>query len=578
MWYREILAARTIVDPKGERTIHQTGRMYEEPTFIFGDSDFSGSAMGVGTGSQAFGPGHYTSQNPHVTKGYAETLPESRKERLPKGTNIINSNNLLPEEVVKIIQAWNEKYGTKFNPQLFLDIEERIDETDTQLFTSVKRTLGQNLYTMSKFLSDPEYIKLNPLLVELGFDAVEYTPYDIFSIPQHLIPKRKQGESNEDYDKRYDEVRDEIKKKKNILVINRTILTKPRLFQKVRLRPETVTPEEMREYKDEIQTTGIEYYKQLVESGAEIKINIEQAPKLLEAGMDPSKLMARIDLLDFSSLPFENKIPVFEKIYKYYNSELLPKIFKANEIYENKKYFQKIYGVTNDKTNEIGKAVNEFLRYIVPHERWLKRFFVFSHNGNGWDNSIDIYKFKPNTTLIDAITALVTQPEHNVSISKINYGTENISKKIMLLIDDASGKELAYIIANFKNLYDIAPYIYNLINIRLEREFPDISSSLNQSLIDNSQQSQPIQPEPKVAYKILQKTAGKTKYYYFNGESKPLRDHLEDIFPYANSVDIFYMMGRLRNKAMSDDQVANLLYEAAMGRLFPRFEDKRDVV
>jgi hypothetical protein len=35
------------------------------------------------------------------------------------------------------------------------------------------------------------------------------------------------------------------------------------------------------------------------------------------------------------------------------------------------------------------------------------------------------------------------------------------------------------------------------------------------------------------------------------------------------------MMGRLRNKAMSDDQVAILLYEAAMGRLFPRFEDKR---
>jgi hypothetical protein len=156
-----------------------------------------------------------------------------------------------------------------------LDIEERIDDTDTQLFTSVKRTLGQNLYTMSKFLSDPEYIKLNPLLVELGFDAVEYTPYDIFSIPQHLIPKRKQGESNEDYDKRYNEVRDEIKKKKNILVINRAILTKPRLFQKVRLRPETVTPEEMREYKDEIQTTGIEYYKQLIESDADIKINSE---------------------------------------------------------------------------------------------------------------------------------------------------------------------------------------------------------------------------------------------------------------------------------------------------------------
>ena len=69
--------------------------------------------------------------------------------------------------------------------------------------------------------------------------------------------------------------------------------------------------------------------------------------------------------------------------------------------------------------------------------------------------------------------------------------------------------------------------------------------------------------------------SGTVKYYYFDGESKPLRDHLQDIFPYANSVDIFYMMDRLRRKAMSYDQVPNLLYEAAIGRLFPRFEDKR---
>jgi hypothetical protein len=508
MWYREILAARTILDPKGERTMHQTKNMYGRPTFIFGDEDFTGSARGIGTGSQAFGPGHYTSQNPHVTKGYAETLPESRKERLPKGTNIINSNNLLPEEVVKIIQAWNKKYGSKYDPQVFLNIEERVDEDDIHLFTSVKRTLGQNLYTMSKFLGDKEYIKLNPLLVELGFDAVEYTPYDIQDIPEHLMPAKKQDESDEDYDKRFNEVRDEIKKKKNILVINRAILTKPRLFQKVKLRPETVTPEEMQEYKDEIHTSGIEYYKQLVESDADIEIHIELAPKLLDAGIDPSKLISKLDLLEFSSYNFDAKIPIFEKIHKYYNSELLPQIFKADEIYENKKYFQKIYGVTGDTTNEIGKAVNEYLRYIVPHERWLKRFFVISKYSSGF-NDVDVYKFKPNTTLTDAVSALVTQSEFNVSIATINYQTENITKKIMNLIGDASGKELAYIMANFKNLYDIAPYIYNLINITLERDFPDISSSLSQNIIDNSQQSQPMQPAPKVAYKIVQKTAGK---------------------------------------------------------------------
>jgi len=54
--------------------------------------------------------------------------------------------------------------------------------------------------------------------------------------------------------------------------------------------------------------------------------------------------------------------------------------------------------------------------------------------------------------------------------------------------------------------------------------------------------------------------SGITKYYYFNGESKPLRDHLQDIFPYANSVDIFYMADRVRKLAMNDDDVSNVLY------------------
>ena len=69
--------------------------------------------------------------------------------------------------------------------------------------------------------------------------------------------------------------------------------------------------------------------------------------------------------------------------------------------------------------------------------------------------------------------------------------------------------------------------------------------------------------------------SGKVKYYFFNGESKPLKDHLQDIFPGANSVDIFYMADRVRKLAMNDDDVSNVLYEAARGTLFPRHEDKR---
>jgi hypothetical protein len=69
--------------------------------------------------------------------------------------------------------------------------------------------------------------------------------------------------------------------------------------------------------------------------------------------------------------------------------------------------------------------------------------------------------------------------------------------------------------------------------------------------------------------------SGKVKYYFFNGESKPLKDHLQDIFPYANSVDIFYLADRVRKMALNDDDVSRVLYEAAVGHLFPRYEDKR---
>ena len=69
--------------------------------------------------------------------------------------------------------------------------------------------------------------------------------------------------------------------------------------------------------------------------------------------------------------------------------------------------------------------------------------------------------------------------------------------------------------------------------------------------------------------------SGKVKYYFFNGESKPLKEHLQDIFPGANSVDIYYMADRVRKIAMNDEDVSRVLYEAAVGHLFPRYENKR---
>jgi hypothetical protein len=71
------------------------------------------------------------------------------------------------------------------------------------------------------------------------------------------------------------------------------------------------------------------------------------------------------------------------------------------------------------------------------------------------------------------------------------------------------------------------------------------------------------------------KESGKVKYYFYNGESKPLRDHLQDIFPKANSVDIYYMVDTLRRKAMKDDDITRLLLEADLGNILPGYQNKR---
>jgi hypothetical protein len=57
--------------------------------------------------------------------------------------------------------------------------------------------------------------------------------------------------------------------------------------------------------------------------------------------------------------------------------------------------------------------------------------------------------------------------------------------------------------------------------------------------------------------------------YNFNGKEKSLKAHLEDIFPLANSVDLFYMVGRVRRRAKSlDVSVTDVLYDVAVNGIF----------
>ena len=69
------------------------------------------------------------------------------------------------------------------------------------------------------------------------------------------------------------------------------------------------------------------------------------------------------------------------------------------------------------------------------------------------------------------------------------------------------------------------------------------------------------------------RNSGVVKLYSFNGSTKSLNEHLREIFPMANSVDIFYMVGRVRSRAKKlGVSVVDVLYDVAVNDLF---KDKR---
>jgi hypothetical protein len=65
------------------------------------------------------------------------------------------------------------------------------------------------------------------------------------------------------------------------------------------------------------------------------------------------------------------------------------------------------------------------------------------------------------------------------------------------------------------------------------------------------------------------RNSGVTILYRFNGKEKSLREHLEDLFPNVNSVDIFYLMNKVRGRAKKlGVSVESVLYDIAVNDLF----------
>jgi hypothetical protein len=587
MWYRIIVSAREVTDKRGLKTVHQTPAKFEHPVFPFDDPNMQGDYnLGSGAKNQAFGPGHYTATSPGVTKGYKDKGWEFRRdERLPKGTRIIHFDALTADEVKQIINGWNSKFKTNYNPE---------DHTN---FSGMRE--------LADLLKDENMDKLYPLLVELGYDAVEHNVARNAGGAQLDLNLEKLKTDPEYYTKD-----GRFKKRKfnralerrtntNIIVINRAIITKPDLFQKVRFRPDSVTPEEMQEYKDEIKTSKEEAYLEVLKNGGTPEMSVEDIVELLEKGYNFPQFVSRVETildLDRTTKSFDDRLKNLKLLTKYFDDRVIYKLFTPREIEENRDLVRNnlFMGPQHQSINRTREAVLEYDEIEANLLRTAYDYVMTNCNNYGCGVSLEPnakkcskcggdlianwYWPKPN---LDPIT-LINACKRLLSLKAVKGNLQNPKARNeyphAFLVDQLI-EEIIKHFSEFNNSKDFINY-FNKFNIFRELYNNSQTSKLNDAYILKLNELMEIersaqQPAPKVAYKILQKTAGKTKYYYFNGESKPLRDHLENIFPYANSVDIFYMMGRLRNKAMSDDQVANLLYEAAMGRLFPRFEDKR---
>ena len=365
MWYREILAYREVTDPKGERTFHRTDNDYERPAFVM-DENYKSTYQehGLGNGHITQGPGYYTTQNPAELHHYSN-YPTTREVRIPKGARILDYENPTEEEIKLIIDAWNKKYNTNYQYDSsisnFDDLMYVISNSDDsrEVFKGRFRVFKNNI-------PNNTINKLYPLLIEMGFDAIDYIDP---SGRRGETSKYKEFQETSGMSSRTKKKKNKLIDKKNILIINRAMITMPDLFQKARLRPETLTEEEKIKLKDEQQTTSLEYSKTLIDSNADIRPKLQEIIYALDGGVDPQKVLNYIKKVEFLFYPLEDKLNFLLKIKKYYNENIIFTIFTNQEIAENK---QKIRTYIGDYGK--GQAVGFASNYMEATEKLLRKF------------------------------------------------------------------------------------------------------------------------------------------------------------------------------------------------------------
>lgn len=291
MWYRILVAYRQL--EKDEHVFHKTPHQYKEsPKFVMDlhagkDKDPSSQ---LGAGSKTYGPGHYTSKNKFVGEIY--DFAYTRKERLPRGTRILNHDNTPREQLVKINNAVRKFFGEDFALS-----EETLYRIPSSLNSYI---IATNIPRENMF----------PLLVYIGYDVIEIDPFMV----QHSDIERLENESDEEFKKRVQN----MMKDKNYIIINAAILTNRRLFQKARFAKDSMTPEEKKSL-----------FKSMFLS------NMDMTSFLVNKDLFKGKL----DILDGMRL-LEKNVP-FEKIKLYLEDssinsekELIEKIKLQKELVE----------------------------------------------------------------------------------------------------------------------------------------------------------------------------------------------------------------------------------------------------
>lgn len=297
MWYRK--AYRVVQTP--ERVWHQSTAKdpFEHPIVnIDPESDVSK----IGLGGDAFGKGHYTSQNPYVIfgkrkggpgelkqHGYVKSIAgHLRRYKIPKGARILDYNAVPGDHAQRIhnytARLFNRKLYKTFDPQQTYEL--------TECFVGHPKIWAKTL-------------------MDLGYDALEYNTFSKYEKPEverQTVTQMQDGaevsepESDEEHEKRVQRVYEDIQKSgKNIVIFNEQMVRNPRFFTKLRTAPETLTEQDI-EKEAESAKKHRETYLRLWKQGA---ITLESLPEQLRPSREQILQMYEAKEVPFANLPLD---------------------------------------------------------------------------------------------------------------------------------------------------------------------------------------------------------------------------------------------------------------------------------